>query len=60
MTLGHDLALEARARQSLGESGSAIYAAAARALRERGARGSVVDVGCGTGRLTTWMQDVAT
>jgi 2-polyprenyl-3-methyl-5-hydroxy-6-metoxy-1,4-benzoquinol methylase len=60
MTLVPDLALEARARQSLGESGSAIYAAAARALRERGARGSVVDVGCGTGRLTTWMQDVAT
>jgi 2-polyprenyl-3-methyl-5-hydroxy-6-metoxy-1,4-benzoquinol methylase len=60
MTVRHDPALERRARQSLGESGTAIYAAAVQALRERAARGAVVDVGCGTGRLRMWMQDLAT
>jgi 2-polyprenyl-3-methyl-5-hydroxy-6-metoxy-1,4-benzoquinol methylase len=43
--------LEARARQSLGESSDAIYEAAVAALRRRAARGAVVDVGCGSGRL---------
>jgi SAM-dependent methyltransferase len=46
-----DLALEARARQSQGGSDDAIYSAAAAALRRRGARGRIVDLGCGTGRL---------
>lgn len=48
-----DRALASRARQSLGQSGTAIYAAAAEGLRRRAARGSVVDVGCGTGQLKT-------
>lgn len=60
MTTLCDPALESRALQSLGESGAAIYAAAVRALRERSARGAVVDVGCGTGRLKTLIDDVAT
>lgn len=46
-----DRALESRARQSLGQSGDAIYAAAVDGLRRRAARGDVVDVGCGAGRL---------
>lgn len=48
-----DRALESRARQSLGQSGNAIYAAALEGLRRRAARGAVVDVGCGTGQLKT-------
>ena len=47
----NDVALEARARQSLGSSDDAIYAAVAKALAQRGARGRVIDVGCGLGRL---------
>ena len=43
--------LESRARQSLGQSSDAIYDSALTALRARGARGAVVDVGCGSGRL---------
>ena len=53
-----DRALDARLRQSLGQSGGAIYAAAARALRARGARGSIVDVGCGTGQLREFLGDL--
>jgi len=48
---GRDNQLEARARQSRGESSGAIYDAALSALRRRGARGAAVDVGCGNGRL---------
>ena len=51
MTDARDEQLEARARQSLGESSHAIYESAVAALRRRGARGTIVDVGCGTGRL---------
>lgn len=51
MTDARDDRLEARARPSLGESSNAIYESAVAALRRRGARGTIVDVGCGTGRL---------
>jgi 2-polyprenyl-3-methyl-5-hydroxy-6-metoxy-1,4-benzoquinol methylase len=51
----NDVALEARARQSLGASDDAIYAAVAEALAQRGARGRVVDVGCGRGRLRDFL-----
>jgi 2-polyprenyl-3-methyl-5-hydroxy-6-metoxy-1,4-benzoquinol methylase len=50
-----DLTLEARARHSLGGSHDAIYSAAAGALRRRGARGRIVDVGCGTGKLRQFL-----
>ena len=53
-------ALESRARQSLGTSGEAIYRAAAEALRRRDAGGAIVDVGCGTGRLSQLLQSIAT
>src|SRR4029078_8545052 len=53
MTDARDDKLEARAAQSLGESSDAIYESAAAALRRRGARGTIVDVGCGAGRLRT-------
>lgn len=55
-----DHALHSRALQSLGESGAAIHAAAVDALRQRSATGSVVDVGCGTGRLRALLGDLAT
>ena len=55
-----DHALHLRALQSLGESGAAIYAAAVDALRQRSAAGSVVDVGCGTGRLRALLGNLAT
>ena len=43
--------LEARARQSLGSSGRAIYETVSRLLRERAARGVLADIGCGGGNL---------
>jgi 2-polyprenyl-3-methyl-5-hydroxy-6-metoxy-1,4-benzoquinol methylase len=47
----HD-ALDARARQSLGSSGEAVYRMVAGTLRARGVRGgTLVDVGCGRGAL---------
>jgi 2-polyprenyl-3-methyl-5-hydroxy-6-metoxy-1,4-benzoquinol methylase len=55
-----DAALQARARQTLGESGASIYAAALDALRRRSASGTLVDVGCGTGRLRAVVADLAT
>ena len=58
MTIAPDLTLEARARESLGASDDVIYAAAASALRRRHARGRVVDVGCGTGRLRSFLGDM--
>lgn len=58
MSRSPDLALECRARQTLGGSDEAIYAAAAHALRRRGARGRIVDVGCGAGRLRTCLNDL--
>jgi 2-polyprenyl-3-methyl-5-hydroxy-6-metoxy-1,4-benzoquinol methylase len=46
------VALEARARQTLGTSSDAIYDMVSRALSERGIHGGrLVDVGCGTGAL---------
>jgi 2-polyprenyl-3-methyl-5-hydroxy-6-metoxy-1,4-benzoquinol methylase len=60
MRATEDHALHSRALQSLGESGAAIYAAAVDTLRQRSAAGSVVDVGCGTGRLRALLGDLAT
>ena len=51
---------EVRARLSGGSSGPAIYAMVRRALTERGARGVVVDVGCGGGVLRSALGDLAT
>lgn len=59
MSAALDPALESRALQTLGESGAAIYAAAADALQRRGARGHVVDVGCGTGRFKSYLGTLA-
>jgi 2-polyprenyl-3-methyl-5-hydroxy-6-metoxy-1,4-benzoquinol methylase len=58
MTVAPDLALESRARQSLGASDDVIYASAASALRARGVHGRIVDVGCGAGRLRTFLGDM--
>ena len=60
MTSTRDAVLESRALQTLGTSGAAIYEAAADALRQRSATGSVVDVGCGTGRLRGFLAGIAT
>jgi 2-polyprenyl-3-methyl-5-hydroxy-6-metoxy-1,4-benzoquinol methylase len=60
MNATYDTALQARARQSRGESGASIYAAALDALRRRSASGALVDVGCGTGRLRAAVADLAT
>jgi 2-polyprenyl-3-methyl-5-hydroxy-6-metoxy-1,4-benzoquinol methylase len=54
-----DPALQSRALQSLGASGAAIYEAALGALHARAVRGSLVDVGCGTGRLRSIVGDRA-
>ena len=43
--------LEQRARQSLGSSHEAIYAAVDEVLADRGASGVIADVGCGRGAL---------
>lgn len=43
--------VEHRARQSLGRSDDAIYSTVDRLLAERGAGGTLVDVGCGAGDL---------
>lgn len=45
--------LESRARQSLGASAGVIYHTVDGLLRERGAGGVLVDVGCGTGNLSS-------
>jgi 2-polyprenyl-3-methyl-5-hydroxy-6-metoxy-1,4-benzoquinol methylase len=44
-------ALDARARRSLGRSDAWIYRAVATVLADRGARGVIADVGCGSGAL---------
>jgi SAM-dependent methyltransferase len=49
MTLATDV--EARARLSLGTSAGPIYRTVATLLAERGTKGVLVDVGCGTGNL---------
>jgi 2-polyprenyl-3-methyl-5-hydroxy-6-metoxy-1,4-benzoquinol methylase len=52
-----DCAPEARARRSMGRSDHAIYAAVARALDVRGAKGELlVDVGCGNGHLWPYVR----
>lgn len=49
--------LEARARQSLGQSGDAIYRMAKEAIVEAGAAGgTLVDVGCGSGNLLSHLR----
>lgn len=58
MTITPDLALDSRARQSLGASDDIIYATAASALRRRGVHGRIVDVGCGAGRLRPFLADM--
>jgi 2-polyprenyl-3-methyl-5-hydroxy-6-metoxy-1,4-benzoquinol methylase len=60
MNATRDAALESRALRTLGASGEAIYQAAVDALRQRSARGSVADVGCGTGRLRALLDGIAT
>jgi SAM-dependent methyltransferase len=50
----------ARALTTQGFSADVIHAAAAEALRRRGARGLLVDVGCGTGQLMAAARDLAT
>jgi 2-polyprenyl-3-methyl-5-hydroxy-6-metoxy-1,4-benzoquinol methylase len=60
MNVTRDAALESRALQTLGESSEAFHRAAVEALRHRSAAGSVVDVGCGTGRLRDALAGVAT
>ena len=52
--------VEQRALQSRGESADAIYAATAAALRSAGAGGTIVDVGCGTGRFRRFVGDLFT
>ena len=49
----------ARALESRGESSDPIYAAAAAALRARGAAGTLVDLGCGTGRFRAYAETTA-
>lgn len=50
--------VEARARQSQGTSDEAIYRMAARVLQERPSHGGVlVDVGCGTGQLWSYVYE---
>src|SRR5438045_3179897 len=50
--------LETRARASRGASSSPIYEMVARGLRERHpAGGALVDVGCGTGSLWSYLAD---
>lgn len=49
--------VEQRARRSLGTSDRAIYDAVARLLAERDARGTLADVGCGTGDLWSRVRD---
>jgi 2-polyprenyl-3-methyl-5-hydroxy-6-metoxy-1,4-benzoquinol methylase len=49
-----------RALQTLGTSEDPIYAAAAELLRVRGAKGLLVDVGCGIGRFLEFASDFVT
>jgi 2-polyprenyl-3-methyl-5-hydroxy-6-metoxy-1,4-benzoquinol methylase len=49
-----------RARQSLGISADAIYAVVAEALRDRGVRGRIADIGAGEGRFRAAAPDLCT
>jgi 2-polyprenyl-3-methyl-5-hydroxy-6-metoxy-1,4-benzoquinol methylase len=53
-----NLQLEARARQSRGTSDTAIYRMVAAALSERGAAGTLLDVGCGAGNLLPFVSQL--
>jgi 2-polyprenyl-3-methyl-5-hydroxy-6-metoxy-1,4-benzoquinol methylase len=57
--LTSDASTEIRARLSEGTSDSAIYAVVAHALGAREARGTVVDLGCGSGRLRAHLGELA-
>jgi 2-polyprenyl-3-methyl-5-hydroxy-6-metoxy-1,4-benzoquinol methylase len=54
------LTVAQRALASQGSSNDSILDAAARSLRARGARGAVVDIGCGTGRFREVAGDLVT
>src|ERR1700741_4759186 len=54
-----DAAVE-RALQTQGTSEDPIYRAGVTLLRERGARGRLVDVGCGVGRFREFAADLIT
>jgi 2-polyprenyl-3-methyl-5-hydroxy-6-metoxy-1,4-benzoquinol methylase len=51
--------VELRALQTRGESSDVIHRAVAGALRDRGATGAVVDVGCGTGQFCDSLAGIA-
>ena len=52
------LSVEERARRSLGASGEAIYRMVANAVAARHpGGGTLLDVGCGSGRLWPWVRD---
>jgi 2-polyprenyl-3-methyl-5-hydroxy-6-metoxy-1,4-benzoquinol methylase len=58
-----DMTMDAAVSRGLatrGSSGDAIYRAAASLLRRHGARGRLVDVGCGTGQFRDAAGDLAT
>ena len=54
------LLLEARARQSRGNSNAGIYRMLVEALAERETGGSLVDVGCGAGNLRSFVGHLCT
>lgn len=52
------LSVQERARRSLGSSGDAIYRMVAEVVAERHpGGGTLLDVGCGSGRLWSWLED---
>lgn len=57
MSVAPALHVQERARASRGGSESAIYSMAARSLAERACSGAILDVGCGTGGLWTYLKD---
>ena len=60
MTTAADAGVLDRARQSLGISDEVIYAVVASALRERGVRGRIADIGAGEGRFRAAASDLCT
>jgi 2-polyprenyl-3-methyl-5-hydroxy-6-metoxy-1,4-benzoquinol methylase len=55
--ISHHMNVEARARQSQGSSSDAIYTMVARCLKQHRAAGTLLDVGCGTGTLWSFVSD---